>query len=226
MMEPLRLKVAMAIRVRDFLKANPFGESPADQVAARFVERVGRAQALLTQKEAGAVASKASTRHRKALRKAMNVPLRHVGRIGKAVAADFPGVVSGFPRPALGRSEPDFLASVRAIVQEVEGQKALFLEHGLAAESLEELTRLMGEFERSMEDANAGRRSHTGAHAELRVVVRQLMRMAQQLDGIALYRYRAQPELMGAWTSARNVAWPVPVPVKEAGEEKAPGSAA
>ena len=40
------------------------------------------------------------------------------------------------------------------------------------------------------------------------------MRMLQQLDGIVLYRYRDQPERMGAWASARNIAWPLGEAVK------------
>ncbi len=40
------------------------------------------------------------------------------------------------------------------------------------------------------------------------------MRLLQQLDGIVVYRYRDKPELMGAWTSARIIAWPVGEPVK------------
>jgi len=223
MWEPLRVIASTAVRVKDFLKANPFGEAAADLVSAKFAEKVSRAQALLTQWEAGRVASKASTRHRGALRQAMKVPLRHVSRIGKSVVADNPGAVGGFPRPAMGRGAEQFQASVRSIVQEVGEQKALFLQYGLAEESLEELTRMLGEFEQSVEDSNAGRRTHTGASAELRVVVRELTRMLRQLDGIALYRFRDQPELLGAWVSARNVAWPLPV--KEARMEK-PGSAA
>jgi hypothetical protein len=91
MNQDLRLKVAMAVRVRDFLKAHPFGTEPADQVAARFGEKVSRAQALLTQQETGEAATRASTRHRRGLRRRMvQVPLRHLGRIAKAVAAENP----------------------------------------------------------------------------------------------------------------------------------------
>ena len=73
MWEPLRVIAATAVRVKDFLKAHPFGDAAADLVAARFAEKVSRAQALLTQWEAGRAASKAGTRHRGALRQAMNV---------------------------------------------------------------------------------------------------------------------------------------------------------
>lgn len=79
----------------------------------------------------------------------------------------------------MGRSAEEFQASVRAIVQGVELQKPLFLQHGLAEESLEELTRMLGAFEQAVEGSNAGRRAHTGARVELTVVAKELMRMLQ-----------------------------------------------
>ena len=42
------------------------------------------------------------------------------------------------------------------------------------------------------------------------MVVRELMRMMQHLDGIILYRHRDKPDVLGAWQSARNIAWPMP----------------
>lgn len=68
----------------------------------------------------------------------------------------------------------------------MEGQKALFLQYRLGGESLQELTRLLDEFEQSVGDSNSGRRTHTGARAELEVVTRELTRMLRQLDGRAV----------------------------------------
>ena len=61
---------------------------------------------------------------------------------------------------------------------------------------------------------NAGRRAHTGARAELGELAKELMRLLQQLDGIVMYRSRDKPALLGAWHSARNIAWPLNEPVK------------
>lgn len=211
----LRLKVAMAVRVRDLLLANPFGYDPADQVAAQFVEKVGRAQALLTQQETGEMASRSSRRHRRGLRRQMlQLPIRHLLKIAKSVASENPEVANGLRRPEVGRSEEAFQASVRAIAQEAETHRDLFLKHGLSDESLEDLGKMLSAYEQAVRDANAGRRAHTGARAELRALAKDLMRLLQQLDGIVLYRYRTKPELMGAWTSARNIAWPLGEPAK------------
>ena len=211
----LRLKVAAAVRVRDLLLANPFGYQPADQVVAAFVEKVDRAHALLTQTETGEMASRTSARHRRGLRQQMlQVPVRHLLKIGKAVAAGHPDVATGLRRPAFGRGEEAFQASVRAVITVAETHRELFLQHGLSEEVLEELGQMLDAYEQGVHDANAGRRAHTGANAELRALAKELMRMLQQLDGIVLYRFRDKPELLGAWASARNIAWPLGERVK------------
>ena len=90
----------------------------------------------------------------------------------------------------------------------------LFLASGMSPESLEELNRQLAAYQEEVGEANAGRRAHTGARAELRAVTRQLMRLLKQLDGIVVYRFRDRADLLGSWKSARNVAWPLPEPAK------------
>ena len=43
------------------------------------------------------------------------------------------------------------------------------------------------------------------------------MTMVQQLDGIVGYQFRDKPEILGAWESARNVAWPAATAKVEVG---------
>jgi len=218
----LRLKVAMAMRVRDLLVANPFGDPPADQLSAQFVERVKRAEVLLTQSESGDLASRSSTRHRRQLRAQIrSLPLRHVVKVAQLVSVEHPEAASGIKPLPFGMGESEFLATARAIAQQVEGERDLFQAHGMASTSLEELNRMLGEYEQALHDANAARRTHTGARAELRQVTRELMRMAAVFDGLVLFAFRDNAELLGAWVSARNVAWPVAEPVKEKAPEAA-----
>lgn len=210
MLDTFRVKVGTAVRVRDFLGAYPFNYQPADLVSAKFSEKVQRGQFLLTQRETGKAAAKASTKQRKALKaQIVSGPLRHLTRIAKAVEAATPAA-DPIRRPVVGRSEEEFQASARAFLGTATAQKALYLEHGMSEGSLEELERLLTAYEKAVIEFNAGRREQTGATAELKVVVRELMRMLQQLDGIIVYRYRDQPDVVGAWKSARNIAWPVP----------------
>ena len=212
----MRLKVAMAVRVRDLLVANPFGDPPADQLSAQFVEKVKRAEVLLTQSESGDMAARTTSKYRRQLRRQLlDLPVRHVVKVAKLVAVEHPEAAAGIRRVPYGQSEAEFQASVGAIVQQVESQRVLFLAHGMSTGSLDELKATLAQYEQAVRDSNAARRSHTGARAELRQLSRELMQMAQVLDGLMLYAFRDKPELLGAWVSARNVAWPA---VKEAGD--------
>jgi len=211
----LRLKVAMAVRVRDLLVANPFGDPPADQLSAQFVEKVKRAEVLFTQSESGDMAARTTLQHRRQLRRLLlDLPVRHVVKVAKLVAVEHPEAAAGIRRVPYGQSEAEFQASVGAIIQQVESQRDLFLAHGMSSGSLDELKQTLAKYEQAMRDSNAARRTHTGARAELRQIVRELMRMAQVLDGLMLYAFRDKPELLGAWVSARNVAWPATETVK------------
>lgn len=210
MLDVTRVKIAAAVRVRDFLSANPFDYQPAMLVAEKFREKLERGQFLLTQRDGGTAQARAATARRKDLKaKMVAQPLRHVSKITKSLAAERPGSV--VVHTGVGRQGQEaFQASVRAIVQDVTAQKALYLEHGMSEGSLEELAGMLAEFEQAGIEGNAGIRASTGATAELDQVVRELMRMMQHLDGIVLYRYRDKPEILGAWQSARNIAWPLP----------------
>lgn len=210
MLDITRLKIGAAVKVRDFLDAYPFTQQPAGQVAEKFKKKLERGQFLLTQRDGGLAAGKAATARRTALKSAMvNGPLRHLSKIGKSITAAKPGttvVRTGFGR----QSQEEFQASTRAVVVDVTGQKELYIEFGLSEESLEELTVMLGEYEQAGVAGNAGKRASTGATAELDVLVREVMQLMQHLDGIIIYRFRDQPDVLGAWQSARNIAWPIP----------------
>lgn len=212
------VKLRMIQRVRDLLVANPLGYPEGDEVVAQLVKRVERVDALLTQKETGEQASRTSTAYRQELRRAISrVTLRHVLKVAKLLAPTHPDVAAGIRRPPPGKSEESFLARVKAITQEVDAHKDLFLGTGLSAEGFDELKQQVSAYEQSMANARAARRDHTGAQTETRAQLRQLMQVVQMLDGMVGLRFRDKPDLLGAWRSARNVAWPVAEP-KSTGE--------
>jgi hypothetical protein len=88
--------------------------------------------------------------------------------------------------------------------------------NGMAEGAEEELSSLVAEYDKAVSDANGGRRAHTGARAELHEFRRELTQLVRQLDGMVVFHFRDKPEVLGAWKSARNVAWPVAEPVKPA----------
>lgn len=203
-----RLKVEMAVRARNFLRANPFGEPKADAVVAKFDERVTRALGLLAQQEAGTTEARSSRVKRSEIRERVRrEPLRHLDEISKAVALGRPELAALF-RVGRARNEQEFRAAVEGVLGRVIEHKDLFAAHGLRDSMIDELKGLLEAYDQAVSDADAGRRAHTGARAELKTLAKELVTMVHQLNGMLVYRTRENPELAGAWDSARNIAWP------------------
>ena len=206
----LRLKVEMAVRVRNFLRANPFGDAKADAVVARFAERVDRAQALLAQQENGRVLARVARSKRGEIKaQVTHEPLRQLIEIGKAASISQPELASWF-RPIKSKASlQQFRAVAQGFLERAQTQKDLLIDYGMRSTLLEELAAALAEFDGAVSDADAARRAHTGARAELAGLASTLVKLVHQLNGMMLYRIKEQPELGGAWNSARNIAWPL-----------------
>ena len=98
------------------------------------------------------------------------------------------------------------MATILSIAAAVEAQRDLLWARGMPPEMLADLGGLLQENEQAVHGANAGRRAYTGARAELRALGKELVQLARQLDGIVVYEFRDNSEVMGAWKSTRNVA--------------------
>ncbi|MBK9690881.1 MAG: hypothetical protein IPO73_04185 [Gemmatimonadetes bacterium] len=209
----LRLKLAMLTALVDFLRAHPLGEGAVATVVARFVEKVARLQALIAQQQDGASGRKAQTGRYQELRQQITrVPLYHLAGLAPALAAEAPELAALLKTTVSSKSGPLFLATAHSVLQAVETHQELLLAQGMLPATPTELKTLLAEYEQAVSDAHAGRRAHTGARSEMQGLIRELMQMVRHLDGTVAFHFRGQPELLGAWKSARNVAWPVETP--------------
>ena len=205
-----RLKTDMAIRVRNFLRAHPFGEPLADAVVAKYEEKVARAQTLVAQQENGYLTASASRTKRAEIREQVkSEPLRHLTEITKAVALEKPELAKLFRLFVRSPNEQQFRAGVQGFIVRITEHKDLFAQYGMRPTLIEELEGLLTAYDKAVSDADGGRRAHTGARAELKDLTSELVKMTHQLNGMMLYRIRQNPDLGGAWESARNIAWPV-----------------
>jgi len=213
----LRLMIVMWTRLADFLRAFPLGDAPADQVVARFIEKLERVQFLVAQHEEGKVWRKAETRRHKAVRqRILRYPLRHVAAVASSLGVEHASVADALMQTLRDMPAPLFIATARSIAATVKENHDLLRANGKAEGTEAELNSLVTEYDQAVSEANAGRRAHTGARAELRSVSKELKQLVRQLDGIVVYRFRDTPDRLGAWVSARNVAWPNGEPAKPA----------
>ena len=211
----LQLKIAMLGRLQDFLRAYPLGDEPGDKVIARFMERMDRLRALIAQQQDGAVSRTAENARRRELEQRMTrLPLRNLAGIAGALDKQHGEVAAALTQQVHNLSVQRFLTTARSIATTAQDHHDVLRANGMAEGTLEDLNAQIDEYEQALHDANAGRRAHTGAQAEVRELGRELMTMARQLEGMVRYRFHDKTEVLGAWKSARNVAWPVVQPVK------------
>ena len=204
-----RLKLDMATRVRDFLVSHPYANASYSTVLARLEDRIARGETLAAQQRAGAIAVAASTARRADLRRLLRQqPLRHLLRIAQAASKEQPELAKRFRLPANRANHQVFRTAARAIAEEAKASRELFVRYGLSETILDDLSATLDEYDQAVSEAHAGKLAHLGARADLEAVVREIMDLVHQLDGMNLYRLRNDTEVRAAWESARNIAWP------------------
>lgn len=205
----IRRKLEMAVRVRDFGRAHPFADPSHVAVVARFEEGLARTQALAVQEQAGRLDSVAATRHRKGVRRQLEIDLmRYLARVGEVAAKDHPELAGRFRAPHHNANNATLLARAWDMLNLAKANQDVLVGYGLAGSQLEDLATTLTRFEAATEKANAGRRNHVGARADLQSVTAQLMDAIGLLEVLYRTRFRDDAERLASWESARNVVGP------------------
>jgi len=205
----LRRRLEMAGRVRDFLRAHKTDAVGEGLGLAKLEESIARAEALDAQQRAGVVTTRLSTKHRKGIRRALQskllLYLRALGGLGDPENGE---AAVQFQVPPSNASHLALLTAGRDMLEKATGQKDVLLSRGMPPTLLDDLAGALGGLEKTIESTRAGRRDHVGASADLQTVAAEIKKQVRALDGMVRYRFGDNPELMGAWRSARNVLGP------------------
>lgn len=205
----LRRRLEMASRTRDFLRAHRTEVAGEAMALARLEELLQRAETLAAQQRAGVVASRSATAQRLELRRTLQTKLvKYLAAVVAVAAKENADLAFEFRLPRSNASNQAFLTAVHGMLEKAMAQKDLLLSQGMSPTLLDDLTAAVGEFEKTIETTQAGRRDHVGASADLQAVMAEIAEQVRLLDGVVRYRFGDNAELMGAWTSARNVLGP------------------
>jgi hypothetical protein len=204
---PIRRKLDMASRVRDFSRTHPFENPGYTAAVQRLEESIARAEALAQQEETGRRARRASVVGKQQLRASIAEDLRLLVGLARSATEEQTEVAERFPLPFSNANHQLFLTRARVAVAQGIAQKELLGKYGLPDGHLERLAQELDRFEQLMNERHAATRAHVGARAELRAVTDEIMHLVQQLDAINRHRYRDDAEELAAWRSARDVAW-------------------
>ncbi|MGE5144813.1 MAG: hypothetical protein ACM3OA_15375 [Acidobacteriota bacterium] len=202
----VRRRLDMAARVREFIRARSASEPGYPPVLARLEELITRADVIAGRQHQGVVAAQGARAHRRDLRDQLHRQLVHyLVALGTYAGKDQAELARQFRLPDGSANNAAFLTAVKALVAAAESQRDLLIKQGMAVASLDEINRLVTEFEAASEVARTARRDHIGARADLEVITAQLMDEVNLLDGITRYRFGNDPEVMAEWKAARQV---------------------
>lgn len=202
----VRRKLEMAARVREFTRARAATEPGYASVLTKFEGLLTRADGIAARQHQGRVAARGAGARRKELRRKLHFQLvRYLVAVGSVAAKDQAELAARFKLPSTNATNTVFLTSVKALLAAAESQRELLVQEGMAPSLLEDLGRMVLDFEVVSEAARTARRDHIGARTDLEVIAAELMEQVKVLDGITRYRFGNDPELMAEWKAARQV---------------------
>ncbi len=220
----LRRRLDAAGRVRDFLRAHKTDAGEEGLGLTQLEELIQRAEQLDAQQRAGLVTTRSASKHRETLRRALTskllLYLRALGALGKQEGTE---MAVQFEVPPSNASDRALLTAAQAMLERATAQQDVLLARGMSSTLLADIAALLGEFEQTIAASRAARRDHVGASTDLQAVFAEIRKQVRALDGMVRYRFGDNPELMGAWRSARNVLGPFKT--KNAPEQGAGGEA-
>jgi hypothetical protein len=185
------------------------GNAPALALIPGATVASARIQALAVQEQAGRLDAAAASRHRREVRRGLETELmRYVVRVGEMAAREHPELAGRFKMPEHNANNAMFLARAWDLLTLAKANQELLASHGLTGAQLDNLGSAVTRFEGSTEKANAGRRDHVGARADLNSVTTDLLDLVGLLEVLNHARFHDDAELRASWESARNVATP------------------
>lgn len=205
-----RRRFDMLARVRDFGAENA-GDFPAGSVGAANFAAVGAVVAELYESGAAQASSGSAGRQgataKAVAREDVREDLRLINRTARALAIDDAGLGDKF-RMTRGDNDQVLLAAARSFLSDAAPLKKQFVEYGLPADFLEDLTRDIAAFEESVGEKNVAVGNLSAATAAIDEQIERGMNAFRRLNAIVPNKYRDNPAKLAAWASASHVARP------------------
>ena len=209
MKSTVRITLDAGGRVAAFCHTHPDTDPAAIAVVAKLDAAMERA-AMLTglQLSSESIAS-AAVNTKTEIRFSIENGLAAIYAVSTVAAKNLPDLAIHRRRPRTHASEVNLLAAARVALAEAEVNKDRLVAYGLTTIMLDTLA---ANIEAHAEALLRQRTAHTaqvGAVSDLKLVSQEIMRLLKALHAIHRLRFKGDGELLAAWNSARNVAWPI-----------------
>ena len=200
----------MVSRVLQFSRTHPTAIEGHTEAVAGLEAKAAEATAFATQQQAGYLEVRAARKEKERLRERIHAGyLKPMAAIARAVAGTELDLSPRFELPPLNLDQQAYLAMARAMLAQATPHRAVFVRQGMPEQFLEDLDRLLVQYEEARGGTHAGTSLHVGARAELKEISRELLGIVRRLDVINRLRFQDEPEQFAAWRSARDVAYPL-----------------
>jgi hypothetical protein len=202
----VRRKLEMAARVREFTRAHVSTEPGYRPALVRLEERLDRAQAIDARQQEGFKAVKGGRARRQEIRRVIHGQLaRYLVALGSVATRDQADIVGRFRLPATSLNNAAFVTAVKGLVGDAEQHKDKLAELGMTPTLLDDLTRMIADFEASAETVRTARRDHIGAREDLESISIDLMELVKLIGAITSYRFGYDRDVMAQWKAARHI---------------------
>ena len=218
-------KLEMGARVRTFSRTHPSTDPEYATVLGRLEERLTRAEAIAERQHDGLVSAKNARSRRAELRRVIHFQLlRYLVAVAGLAAKTRVELAERFKLPDSHGNHRAFLAAVKSMLAIAEAQKDALVGEGMSPRLLDDVSRLVGEFDTASEAARVARLEHIGARADLEAATAELMEQVKLLDGINRWRFGKDPKLLVEWNAAKHVAGAGAVAARERGDRATPST--
>lgn len=202
----IRRKLAMAVRVRDFVLANPGTDAGYIAIAKQLTDALVKVDALAIKEQDGMREERGSVQYRRTLRRQIHSELLlHLERVAQRVVRERPDMAGTFRRLAPNTPLNAFITNAHALLASAQAETELLLKHGMSQALLDELATAVKQFDAATESAHASRRDHVGAREQLAQLAGELVELVGLLDAMVRSQFRGNAEVIAAWESASTV---------------------
>jgi hypothetical protein len=197
----------MLRRVRDFGVAHAV-DFPANTLGSALFATVGTTVTEIEQVASTQTSKSGSslqeTESKSLAREALLEEMEAISMTARARALDNPGLENQFRVPR-SCSDQALLNAARAFLTDATPLAAEFIRHEMATDFLDDLRSAIEDFEHAITDRNHNREGRVSATASLDIVIAKGVKQAKQLNAVVRNKYRNDPAMLAAWTSASHV---------------------
>jgi len=201
-----RRKIEMGNSALKFTGAHPDTDPGAAPAVTKLEQLVGRADELAAAQRDGMIHVRAAAARKVELRREMlAVPIAHLAQVGAMAAREDHELGKTFRFKPGASTFLAFRTAARGMASAAEAHKETLAKHGLVPSVLEELGRMLDEFDAAVALGSDGRVAHLGATRELKAVAQEIVRTVRVMDGRNRLRFADDGELLGSWLGASRV---------------------